>query len=401
MPSRPDPSLRTALLSAVGLLVLPTLALADGTTGDGVPPFVVRDGFRVTVAADDLPEARFVEFGDDGTLYLSQPAAGQVMSLKDADGDGTYETRAVFVKDQPNVHSMDFHGGYLYFTSAQLGFCKKAKDADGDGVADEVVTVIPDGGIPAGGGHAYRGILVSDDRILITVSDPQNMTGELDTDRKKIYAFDANGSDRRVFASGIRNTEKINFRVDAEGNPTDEVWGCDHGSDWFGKPYGDERGSQPITDLLPPGEVNHYVEGGFYGHPYLVGNRIPRPEYADRKDLHELAEKTTPPAWDMHAHVAPNGHCFLSKDYFPGLRGNLLVAQHGSWNSSEPVGYAVSMILFDPAAGTPYGELPVVKTVGRDRTVYGRPVDCAEAPDGTVLFSDDQTKRIYRISRVD
>lgn len=398
MPFRPARLPLAALAAA--LLAGPATALADGQRGDGVPPFDVRDGYRVTLAADDLGDARFIEFGDDGTLYLSQPREGKILSLTDKDGDGTFETRSEFVTGQPAVHSMDFADGWLWFTSAQLGFAKKARDADGDGAADEVVVVVPDGGIPAGGGHPFRGILVGPDRLYITVSDPSNMTEALDGDRKQILAFDLNGSNRRTFATGIRNTEKLNFRPGADGNLTGEVWGCDHGSDWFGKAYGDGKGEQPITDLMPPEEVNHYVEGGFYGHPYLVGDRVPRPEFADRKDLQELAAKTIPPAWKMAAHAAPNGHTFLAQDHFPGHRGDLFVAQHGSWNSSVPVGYAVLRVLFDPATGTPYGSLPVVTAVD-GRRVHARPVDCAEAPDGTVLFTCDKTHRIYRISKAE
>ena len=389
-----------ALILAAAALAVPTLARAAGQVGPKVPPFTVRDGYRVTLAAEDFGEARFLQFGPDGTLYVSQPRAGKIVSLKDKDGDGVFDTKADFVTGQPNVHGMDFHDGWLYFTSAQEGFCRKAKDADGDGKSDQVVDVVKAGGIPSGGGHPYRGVLVGADKIYITVSDPQNMTDKLPSDRKTIYTFNLDGSNRQVFCTGIRNTEKIRFRVDADGKLTDEVWGSDHGSDWFGKPYGDKEGDQPITNLLPPGELNHYVKGGFYGHPFIVGNRIPRPEYVDRKDIHELADKTIPPAWCYHAHVAPNGHTFLSKDYFPGERGDFYAAFHGSWNSTQRVGYSVDRILFDKQSGQPYGELTVVSTLADNgRDVLDRPVDCAEAPDGTVLFSSDQSNRIYRISK--
>ena len=394
-----------ALLLAAAALAVPSFASfarADGEVGKGVPGFKVRDGYKVTLAAEDFGEARFLQFGDDGTLYVSQPRAGKIVAMKDTNGDGVYDQKTDFVTGQPAVHGMDFKDGFLYFTSAQEGFCRKAEDKDHDGKADAVIDVIKAGGIPSGGGHPFRGVLVGADKIYITVSDPQNMTDKLPSDRKTIYTFDLDGSNRQVFCTGIRNTEKIRFRPDADGKMTDEVWGSDHGSDWFGKPYGDTDGNQPITDLLPPGELNHYVKGGFYGHPFIVGNRIPRPEYANRKDIHELAAKTTPPAWDYHAHVAPNGHCFLQKDYFPGQRGDFFAAFHGSWNSSKRVGYSVDRILFDKSTGLPYGELTVVDCFDESgNRVLDRPVDCAEAPDGTILFSADQTNRIYRISKAD
>ena len=377
---------------------------AAGAGGEGPDGFAVRDGYRVTVAAEGIDRARFLQFGDDGTLYVSQPNDGRILSLRDADGDGTYETRADFVSDQGNPHSMDFHDGRLWFTASEPGYLKTARDTDGDGVADDVQTLIEPGrpdGIPGGGGHPFRGLLVDADggRVLVTVSDPSNMTGELDSDRKTVYAFGLDGTDRRVFATGVRNTEKIQFRPG-----TDEVWGADHGSDWFGKPYGDERGFQPITDLNPPDELNHLEEGEFYGHPYLMDDRTPRPEYADRDDLVELAARTVPAAWSYAAHSANNGFCFATDETAelfgePEMAGDLFQAQHGSWNRSEVSGYAVVRVLFDELTGRPYGELKVVDTHPGGRRPAARPVDCAVEPGtGTVLFSCDMTGKIYRLS---
>ena len=366
-----------------------------GTKGEDVPDFTIRPGYRVELVADDLGEARFVEFGDDGVLYLSQPRAGAILTLTDTDKDGKFDKTTKFITGKPSAHSMDYHDGWLYFTQAADGSCTRARDTNGDGVADDIAEVLPPGSVPAKGGHPYRGILVTNDALYITVSDPSNMTADLDSDRKTIYRFAPDGSNKSVFATGIRNTEKLRHRPG-----TDEIWGVDHGSDWFGKTFGDEKGNQPITDLNPPEELNHYVEGGFYGHPYLVGNRVPRPEFHDRPDLHELAAKTIPPAWSFPAHWAGNGFTFLEKDHFPDHQGDLFVAFHGSWNAIRKVGYRVERVLFDEMTGKPYGTLTIVDCLSSDdQEVLARPVDCVEAPDGSVLFSCDQTKRIFRISK--
>lgn len=383
-----------------------------GSTGENVPAFAVRRGYRVELAADDLAEARFMVFGDNGTLYLSQPREEKVVALRDENDDGVFEKKTDFVTDQSNVHSMDFVDGWLWYTSSADGALRKARDTNGDGEADEVQTVIDPSrsesdGIPAGGGHAFRGVLVEPDqegggRVLITVSDPQNMTSELDTDRKTVFAFDLDGSNRRVFAKGIRNTEKLRHRIAADGSETDEVWGADHGSDNFGRAYGDNRESQPITDLNPPDELNHLEEGKFYGHPYLMADRTPRPEYVDRDDLHELAAKTVPAAWSYVAHSATNGFCFAgpkAAELFgdESMTGDLFQAQHGSWNRSTPVGYSVNRVLFDEMTGRPYGELKIVDCHDSEGRPEARPVDCVEAPDGSILFTCDSTQRIYRI----
>ena len=412
---------RHALVAATALLtlaVVPAIAQETGTEldredatpdrtvpesqlGEGVPAFTVRPGYRVALVAKDLPEARFVEFGDDGTLYLSQPNRGAIMSLKDTDGDGSFETRSDFVTDQSNCHSMDFKDGYLYYSSSKEGYVRRARDTDGDGKADGVEDVITDG-IPKGGGHPFRGLLVTDDAIYVTVTDPGNMTEELDSDRKKVYVFDKSGSNRREFAGGLRNTEKLQHRIGKDGQTTDEIWGADHGSDWFGREYGDDKSAQPITDRNPADEFNHIEEGKFYGHPYIMGDLVPRPEFVGRPDLHELARKTVPAAWGFVAHSANNGFTFLSPKagevFGEDHTGDVFQAQHGSWNHSEKTGYMVLRLLFDPMTGRPYGELPIVKTLDEQGKVLARPVDCAEAPDGSIVWSCNTTKRLYRIT---
>ena len=133
----------------------------------------------------------------------------------------------------------------------------RARDTDGDGVADDVEIILPPKSLPSGGGHPFEGLLVTDTSIYVTSSDPTNMTEDLDSPRKTIYLFDLDGKNKRVFCTGIRNTEKLRFRPG-----TQEIWGFDHGSDNFGKTFGETMNSaQPITDLNPPEEFNHYVEG--------------------------------------------------------------------------------------------------------------------------------------------
>lgn len=379
--------------SASLMLGLATLLPAQ-EVGQGVPAFKVRKGYKVTLAAENIERpVRFMELDDQGTLYVSHPGRGSITALKDKDGDGVYETKAPFLTKYKEVHSMCWDGGWLYATSSDSGSCKRAKDTDGDGRADVVEDFLPPNSVPAGGGHAFRGIVFTKDHLYISVSDPSNMTDDLNSDRKTVYRFDRDGKNRMVFATGIRNTEKLRLRPG-----TEEVWGIDHGSDNFGKTYGEGKGNQPITDLLPGEELNKFTEGAFYGHPYLSNNRIVRPEYANRPDIIELAAKTTPPEWIFGAHWSGLGFTFLSKDYFPDHQGDLIAAFHGSWNSSKKVGYSIVRVLFDEETGKPYGSLELVTCHAAEK-VMARPVDCVEASDGTILFSCDMTNKIYRISK--
>src|ERR1044072_9904798 len=90
-----------------------TQARGGGERGPNVPDFWIRPGYRVTLAADKLPEARFMEFDDKGTLYLSQPGAGSITTL--VEKDGTYQVKAKFITGKKTVHGMCWHDGWLYF----------------------------------------------------------------------------------------------------------------------------------------------------------------------------------------------------------------------------------------------------------------------------------------------
>ena len=174
----------------------------------------------------------------------------------------------------------------------------------------------------------------------------------------------------------------------------------DHGSDWFGRKIEEKHDKgQPITDWNPSGEMNFYQKGKFYGHPYIVGNKIPRYEYMYKSDIVDWANKTEPPAWSTGAHWAPNAMTFYNGKQFPNeIKGDAFVAFHGSWNRSEKGGYQVARVLFEE--GKSYGQLPMVKFLSPNGDVIGRPVDILVEPSGSVLISDDFGDKIYRLTYV-
>jgi glucose/arabinose dehydrogenase len=395
--------------------LLPASA-AKGTRGEGVPAFAVRSGYKVTLAAGSVANARFMEFDNQGILYLSQPDAGRITSYK-YNNDGTVTKIADVVTGKRTVHGMHFFNGWLWFTTS--GSIHKGKvRPDGSGL-DELTDVIKDNGtLPSGGAHWWRPILVDSTGFYTEIGDPGNITDvddtgldpsertprprtdELTKQREKIWRFNLDGTGKTLFAGGTRNTEKLRFRPG-----TSEVWGCDHGSDNFGGPLGEQAGrNQPVTDFLPGDELNLYEQGKFYGHPYIVGNNIPRIEFHKRADILAVAKKATPPALTFGAHWANNGFTFLEKDGL-GMKGDMLVAFHGSWNDTTLSGYRIQRVMFDAASGRPVGSVPLVITLTEDgRRSLASPVDVAEAPDGSVLFTTDvgPNRRgpgaIYRLS---
>lgn len=355
----------------------------------------VRAGYEVSLAADKLGEARFMEFDDRGTLYVSRPGKRDVLALRDADGDGVYETRSTFATGLTLVHGLCFSDGWLWMAASQ-GIVK-ARPTE-NGAPAEVVPVLAPGSLPGGNGHWWRSLLVTRDAIYTSVGDPGNITDQASTEREKIWKYSLDGATKTLWCSGIRNTEKLRLRPG-----TTELWGLDHGSDNFGGPLGETPPKfQPVTDWNPPCELNRYDEGAFYGHPFITGNRVPRYEFMKRDDILDLAARTTPPEWCFGAHWAPNGFCFIDPALnektraFPADHsGDMFACFHGSWNRTDPAGYCVVRVLFDD--GHPYGMLKIVEGLEPGGKVRSRPVDCVQAPDGSLLFSDDYTNRVYRL----
>ncbi len=386
---------RIALLSLLSLFSFSIFMTA------GVPDGVwVRDGFKLTVVEDTIKKPRFLANGPDGTLFVSVIADGRIVACRDEDGDSTYESTTNFIEGKEaktRLQGMQFHNGWLYF--AQLNSISRAKDTDGDGKADIEEEVLGADDLPTGegGGHRWRALLIQKGRIYTHVGDQTNATDEpIDaSERKKIWSFSLNGTDKKEFASGIRNSEKLVIRPG-----TDEIWGVDHDVDRIGLKFeeGNKDGLQPFTDHNPPAELNHYQEGKFYGHPWIVGKMQPNLLFLDNPDLLKYASMSTNPEWTMSAHSSANSLTFYRGNKIRGAHGDAFIAKKGGWNATEKVGYSISRVLFED--GHPYGEQKVVSFLKDGDEVLGRPVDCIQAPDGSILFSDDTENKVYRLAWV-
>lgn len=389
---------RASFLSLSILLLSLGMPLAMAGVPNGV---WVRDGYELTVVQDSIKKPRFLALGPDGTLYVSVIADGRIVACQDTDGDGAYESAVNFIEGQSpqtRLQGVQHHDGWLYF--AQLNSISRAKDTDGDGKADVVEEVLGADDLPTGKptGHRWRALLIHDGRIYTHVGDQTNATDEpIDaSERKKIWSFALDGSDKKEYASGIRNSEKLVVRPG-----TNEIWGVDHDVDMMGwnieGPDHAVKG-QPITDHNPRAELNHYEEGKFYGHPWIVGMNQPNLLFLDHPKLMEYARMASVPAWTMAAHSSANSLTFYTGEAIPGGYGDAFVAQKGGWNATNKVGYCISRILFEN--GKPYGEQKMVDFLKSEGDVLGRPVDCIEAPDGSLIFSDDTGNMVYRLRYV-
>jgi len=103
------------------------------------------------------------------------------------------------------------------------------------------------------------------------------------------------------------------------------------------------------------------------------------------------------PAQKMGPHVAPLGVKFYTGNMFPAeYRGQIFVAEHGSWNRSKKIGYRITLVRLED--GNPVSYEPFAQGWLQNESVSGRPVDLMVIRDGSMLVSDDLSGKIYRIT---
>ncbi len=182
-----------------------------------------------------------------------------------------------------------------------------------------------------------------------------------ETARADVLAFDPDGKNRALFATGIRNCVGL-----AVHPSTGDLYCSTNERDGLG-------------DNLVPDYVTRVQEGAFYGWPwfYIGDNQDPRHAGA-RADL---KGKITVPDVLIQPHSASLGLTFYNGDAFPAeYRGDGFAAEHGSWNRSKRTGYKVIRIRLKD--GVPTGEYEdfVTGFVVNDSEVWGRPVGVAVSP---------------------
>jgi len=88
---------------------------------------------------------------------------------------------------------------------------------------------------------------------------------------------------------------------------------------------------------------------------------------------------------------------YTGRMFPPEYTNQIFIAEHGSWNRSQPIGYRVMLVKLNgnqPASYIPFAS----GWLQEDGKVLGRPVDVEVTPDGALLVSDDKRGAIYRIT---
>ncbi len=234
-----------------------------------------------------------------------------------------------------------------------------------------------------GKGHNSRTILfdLKKEKMYVSCGSESNATVGEDPRRAALNEYNPDGSGHRIYAAGLRNIIGLRHRPG-----TSEIWAAVQERDGLG------------DDLVPDYLVN-VKDGGFYGWPYAYTG--PNEDPTNKGKNPDLVKKTLEPDFVMGAHVAVLDMLFYTGNQFPKkFKEGVFVAQHGSWNRSQRIGYSIAFVPFK--GGKPVGPKEDFLTgwmlAPDKREVWGRPVGFLQLPDGSLLLSDDGGNKVWRIS---
>jgi glucose/arabinose dehydrogenase len=330
-------------------------------------------GFSIALYAAGVEGARSLALGARGTVFVGTRDEGRVYALPPA-VDGSRAARVVTVADgleMPN--GVAFRDGALYVAEVSRVLRYDGIEARLDRPpAPAVVSAA----FPDRAHHGWKFIRFGPDGLLyVPVGAPCNVCLEADPRFASIMRMRPDGSGLEVFASGVRNS--VGFDWDPA---TGALWFTDNGRDLLG-------------DDVPDDELNRAAAAGLhFGFPFCHAGDVADPVFGRQR----ACTAFVPPEAKLGAHVAALGMRFYDGAMFPpAYRGSILIAEHGSWNRSTPVGYRLVRVpVVQGRAGAP--EVFVDGWL-RGGTAWGRPVDLLVLPDGSLLVSDDRAGAIYRI----
>lgn len=368
---------------------------------------IVPEGFAATLVAEGIPQPRVLRFAPNGDLYIADSASGEVLFIAAADLAGGSATPKVWANGLDAPYGLAFYPAndpkwlYVAETGRVVRFAWNA--ADGMATADPEV-IVPE--LPTGG-HWTRDIAFSPDGAVmyVAVGSDSNVarqigsspSGGLDTwiasqplgaawnqeeRRAVVLAYDADGKNERIYATGLRNCSGMTVQPQ-----TGALWCVVNERDGLG-------------DNVPYDYATSVAEGHFYGWPWFYIGDNPDPRWASQP-RDDLKGKVTVPDVMFQAHSAPLGIAFHSgKALGADYAGDAFVTLRGSWNRGSRTGYKLVRLDFD-ASGRATGvyEDFAIGFVIDDEQVWGRPVGITEGPDGALYMSEDGSGTIWRIAR--
>ncbi|WP_417509282.1 PQQ-dependent sugar dehydrogenase [Methylophaga sp.] len=365
---------KLVLASTVGLMSQAVLAdRADAEAN--LHKLNLPEGFHIDVYAE-VEGARQMALGQStGTVFVGT-RGNNVFAVVDKNKDRKAEKVVNILDDLKVGNGVAMHQGNLYVAEQNRIARYAAPGFDLTLPFKQMREVIYDK-LPDKAHHGWRYIAFGpDNKLYVTVGAPCNICNPEGIEAS-IIRMNADGSEAEIYAKGIRNSVGMDFQPD-----TGDLYFTDNNVDMMG-------------DDTPPGELNAAPEAGMhFGFPFYAGGKAQHPDWKDKK----VPQKVTFPVQEFQAHTASLGLKFYTGDMFPAdYKGDAIIAQHGSWNRTSPVGYQLMRVTFDDNHQVT-GQEVFIDGWLQNGEAWGRPTDVLQLSDGSLLISDDYNDVIYRVS---
>lgn len=362
-------------------------------------------GFSAELVASGIDNPRVVRVAPNGDLFVADSEANQVRVYRLGEGSTKPAKDGIFASSLNQPYGIAFYPPgsdpqwvYVANSDSIVRFAYRNGDLKAASGPETIVDNIP------AYHHWTRDIVFSPDgkTLYLSVGSGSNVAEDMDKapqgglaawakskplgagwgsedGRADVLAFDPDGKNGRIVATGLRNCSGMTVQP-----ATGALWCVVNERDALG-------------DNVPFEYATVVKQGAFYGWPwYYIGNNEDPRHKGERPDL---AGKATLPDVLMQAHSAPLNIAFYDGKNFPKeYQGDAFVALHGSWNRGNRTGYKVVRLLFRD--GRPTGEYEDFMTgfVISNGEVWGRPVGVAVASDGALIVSEDGNGTIWRIT---
>lgn len=367
-----SPTIISMRILAIVIVLLSQLATGACAAKSDLSQIKLPPGFSIELFAQ-VPKARQMALGES-TLFIGNRRGDKVYALELLEGNTRAGKLHIITSGRNMPNGVAFREGSLYVAEVSriLRFDNIEKR-----LADPPQPVVLPVRFPTDKAHGWKYIAFGPDGLLYVpigapcnicdAGDPYNTITRLKPDSAKF----------EIFARGVRNTVGFDWQPG-----TNILYFTDNGRDWMG-------------DNEPPDELNKAPKPGLnFGYPYCHGGYILDPEFGAG---HSCADYVAP-VRNLGPHVAALGMKFYRGDQFPAeYKGDILIAEHGSWNRSVPIGYRVTRVSLD-GPGAPTYQVFAEGWLNENGSRWGRPVDVLELPDGSILVSDDYAGAIYRIT---
>ena len=250
----------------------------------------VPAGFKVSLWADGISNARAMTWGEKGTLFVSSRVAGNVYAVVDR---GASREVKVIAKGLNLPNGVAFKNGTLYI--AEISRITKM-----DGIEDRLdnppaMQVVYDK-LPTDAPHGWKYMSFGPDgKLYFNIGAPCNICMPPDT-HAAIVRVNPDGTGFEYYVRGVRNSVGHDFHP-----VTKELYFTNHGRDWMG-------------DDAPNDTFHHAPRAGLhFGFPFCHQGDILDPEFGRGRSCSEF----TPAAPQDGAPRGEQRRPLLSREHVP------------------------------------------------------------------------------------